>query len=48
MPSITTRVPNPIAQLVVRIAYYGAILVGAWVVAKVTGGTPPVFIYQGF
>ncbi|MDB4892490.1 MAG: hypothetical protein JWL61_4345, partial [Gemmatimonadetes bacterium] len=24
------------------------ILVGAWVVAKLTGGTPPMFIYQGF
>jgi hypothetical protein len=48
MPSITTRFTDPIARLVARIGLYAAILIGAWVVANVTGGAPPVFIYQGF
>jgi hypothetical protein len=39
---------NPTARLVMRAVFYVAILIGAWIVAKLTGGVPEVFIYQGF
>jgi hypothetical protein len=42
------RFDSPVARLVLRMTYYAAILIAAWIVANATGAAAPVFIYQGF
>jgi len=42
------RFDSAASRLVLRVTYYAAILIAAWVVANATGAAAPVFIYQGF